>query len=72
MLETFNSFKETYYLILSIIGSPVNLLAIVILIRGKCGLSSCTTRYLVAMATADLLVIITEVFLWREMRENVR
>ncbi|XP_072356543.1 probable G-protein coupled receptor 139 [Scyliorhinus torazame] len=65
MLETFNSFKETYYLILSIIGSPVNLLAIVILIRGKCGLSSCTTRYLVAMATADLLVIITEVFLWR-------
>ncbi|XP_067876890.1 uncharacterized protein [Heterodontus francisci] len=42
---------------------PVNLLAIVILSRGKCGLSSCTTRYLVAMATADLLVIVTEVIL---------
>ncbi|XP_078075256.1 putative G-protein coupled receptor 139 [Mustelus asterias] len=44
---------------------PVNLLAIVILTRGKCGLSKCTTRYLVAMATSDLFVIITEVILWR-------
>ncbi|XP_067825499.1 probable G-protein coupled receptor 139 [Heptranchias perlo] len=43
----------------------VNLMAIVILSRGKCGLSTCTTRYLVAMAAADLLVIITEVILWR-------
>ncbi|XP_067909599.1 probable G-protein coupled receptor 139 [Heterodontus francisci] len=34
-------------------------------IQGKCGLSSCTTRYLVGMATADLLVIITEVILRR-------
>ncbi|XP_067877765.1 probable G-protein coupled receptor 139 [Heterodontus francisci] len=42
-----------------------NLLAIVILSRGKCGLSTCTTRYLVAMATADLLLIITDVILWR-------
>ncbi|XP_067865099.1 neuropeptides capa receptor-like, partial [Heterodontus francisci] len=40
-------------------------LAIVILSRRKCGLSTCTTRYLVAMATADLLVIITEVILFR-------
>ncbi|XP_067876897.1 probable G-protein coupled receptor 139 [Heterodontus francisci] len=53
------------YTIISVIGVSVNLLAIVILLRGKCGLSSCTTRYLVAMATADLLVIITEVILWR-------
>ncbi|XP_078087664.1 putative G-protein coupled receptor 139 [Mustelus asterias] len=44
---------------------PVNLLAIVILSRGKCGLSICTTRYLVAMAAADLLVIVTDVILWR-------
>ncbi|XP_072356535.1 probable G-protein coupled receptor 139 [Scyliorhinus torazame] len=65
MLETFNSLKEIYYLVLSIIGVPVNLLAIVILTRRNCGLSTCTTRYLVAMATADLLVIITEVILWR-------
>ncbi|XP_067909609.1 probable G-protein coupled receptor 139 [Heterodontus francisci] len=43
----------------------VNLLAIVILSRGKCGLSTCTIRYLVAMATADLLVIITDVTLSR-------
>ncbi|XP_078087617.1 putative G-protein coupled receptor 139 [Mustelus asterias] len=41
----------------------VNLLAIVILSRGKCGLSTCTTFYLVGMATADLLVIITQVIL---------
>ncbi|XP_067865128.1 probable G-protein coupled receptor 139 [Heterodontus francisci] len=40
-------------------------LAIVILSREKCGLSTCTTRYLVAMATADLLVIITGVILWQ-------
>ncbi|XP_078391968.1 neuropeptides capa receptor-like [Cetorhinus maximus] len=46
-----------------IIKSWVNLLAILILSRGKCGLSTCTTRYLVAMATADLLVIVTEVIL---------
>ncbi|XP_038657047.1 probable G-protein coupled receptor 139 [Scyliorhinus canicula] len=36
-------------------------MAIVILSRGNSGLSTCTTQYLVAMATADLLVIITEV-----------
>jgi len=30
----------------------------VILSRGKCGLSTCTTRYLMAMAAADLLFII--------------
>ncbi|XP_072345986.1 probable G-protein coupled receptor 139 [Scyliorhinus torazame] len=59
--------EKACYLILAIIGVPVNLLAIVILSRGKCGLSTCTTRYLVAMATADLLVIITEVIL----RQNI-
>ncbi|XP_078422165.1 putative G-protein coupled receptor 139 [Cetorhinus maximus] len=44
---------------------PANAVAIVILSRGKCGLSVCTTRYLVAMATADLLVISTAVLLYR-------
>ncbi|XP_067869018.1 probable G-protein coupled receptor 139 [Heterodontus francisci] len=34
-----------------------------ILSRGKCGLSNCTTRYLVAMATADVLLIINDVIL---------
>ncbi|XP_067882846.1 neuropeptides capa receptor-like [Heterodontus francisci] len=43
----------------------VNLVAIVILSRDKCGLSTCTTRYLVAMAMADLLVIVTDVILYR-------
>ncbi|XP_067864783.1 probable G-protein coupled receptor 139 [Heterodontus francisci] len=42
-----------------------NLVAIVILSRGKCGLSNCTTRYLVAMAAADLLLVITNVILYR-------
>ncbi|XP_067910304.1 probable G-protein coupled receptor 139 [Heterodontus francisci] len=57
--------ERIYYPLLAAIGVPVNLLAIVILSRGKCCLSTCTTRYLVAMATADLLVIITEVVLFR-------
>ncbi|XP_038671261.1 probable G-protein coupled receptor 139 [Scyliorhinus canicula] len=45
--------------------NAVNLLAILILYQRKCGLSNCTTRYLVAMATADLLVIITAIILYR-------
>ncbi|XP_048476698.1 probable G-protein coupled receptor 139 [Rhincodon typus] len=43
----------------------VNLVAVVILSQGKCGLSKCTSHYLVAMALADLLFIIIEVILWR-------
>ncbi|XP_067883613.1 neuropeptides capa receptor-like [Heterodontus francisci] len=45
--------------------STVNLLAIVISSRGSCGLSTCTRRYLLTMAMADLLFVITEVILWR-------
>ncbi|XP_062895725.1 probable G-protein coupled receptor 139 [Mobula hypostoma] len=37
-----------------------NLVAIVILSRGKCGLSKCVTHYLVGMAAADLLVVIPD------------
>ncbi|XP_078422166.1 putative G-protein coupled receptor 139 [Cetorhinus maximus] len=48
---------------LPVLSLLVNLIAIGILSRGKCGLSTCTTRYLVAMATADLLVIISGVIL---------
>ncbi|XP_078087658.1 putative G-protein coupled receptor 139 [Mustelus asterias] len=65
MYLEFQAVKKIYYLILAVIGVPVNLLAIVILTRGKCGLSTCTSRYLVAMAMSDLMVIITEVILWR-------
>uniref|UniRef100_A0A4W3GT48 G-protein coupled receptors family 1 profile domain-containing protein n=1 Tax=Callorhinchus milii TaxID=7868 RepID=A0A4W3GT48_CALMI len=40
-----------------------NILAIVILCRGRCGLSKCISRYLVAMTVADLMaVIITVIF----------
>ncbi|XP_067884160.1 probable G-protein coupled receptor 139 [Heterodontus francisci] len=46
-------------------GNRVNLLAIVILSHGKCGLSKCVTHYLVAMAVADLMVVIIEVILKR-------
>ncbi|XP_072132079.1 probable G-protein coupled receptor 139 [Mobula birostris] len=47
-----------YFPTLVAVGVPVNLTAIVILSRGKCGLSKCITRYLVGMATADLMVVI--------------
>ncbi|XP_067881320.1 probable G-protein coupled receptor 139 [Heterodontus francisci] len=40
-----------------------NLLTIGILSQGKCGLSKCVTRYLVAMSAADLLVIILDLIL---------
>ncbi|XP_067882923.1 probable G-protein coupled receptor 139 [Heterodontus francisci] len=52
-----------YYPTLAIIGVPVNLLTIGILSRGKCGLSKCVTRYLVAISVADLLVIILDMIL---------
>ncbi|XP_067865926.1 probable G-protein coupled receptor 139 [Heterodontus francisci] len=54
-----------YYPIIAAIGIPVNVMTIVILSRGKCGLSRCITHYLVAMAAADLLVTITDVVLNR-------
>uniref|UniRef100_UPI00398EF098 probable G-protein coupled receptor 139 n=1 Tax=Pristiophorus japonicus TaxID=55135 RepID=UPI00398EF098 len=56
--------EEIYYPILALVGIPSNLVAIVILSRGKCGLSKCITRYLVAMAAADLLVIIFDVIFY--------
>ncbi|XP_067831272.1 probable G-protein coupled receptor 139 [Heptranchias perlo] len=65
MLATYYSFEKIFYLILAVIGVPGNLLAIVILPRGKCGLSKNVTRYLLAMATSDLLVIFTEVILYQ-------
>ncbi|XP_067870207.1 probable G-protein coupled receptor 139 [Heterodontus francisci] len=54
-----------YYTALAGIAVPANLVAIVILTRGKCGLSRGITRYLVSMAVTDLLVIITAVILNR-------
>ncbi|XP_062894610.1 probable G-protein coupled receptor 139 [Mobula hypostoma] len=65
MLKRYYSVQKILYLFIAVTGVPVNLVAIVILSRGKCGLSTCTTRYLVAMAAADLLTIVTEVILSR-------
>ncbi|XP_038641679.1 probable G-protein coupled receptor 139 [Scyliorhinus canicula] len=50
--------EKIFYPLLAVVAVPVNVLTIVILNRGKCGLSKCVTRYLVAMAAADLLVIV--------------
>uniref|UniRef100_UPI00398E876C probable G-protein coupled receptor 139 n=1 Tax=Pristiophorus japonicus TaxID=55135 RepID=UPI00398E876C len=57
------AFKYIYYPLLAVVGVPVNVVTIVILSRGKCGVSQCVTRYLVAMAAADLLVIILDLIL---------
>ncbi|XP_059498881.1 uncharacterized protein LOC125449534 [Stegostoma tigrinum] len=57
--------EKAFYSVLAFVRIPVNLLAIVILSHGKCGVSPCTTRYLVLMTAADLMVIITDVILWR-------
>ncbi|XP_072884118.1 probable G-protein coupled receptor 139 [Hemitrygon akajei] len=54
-----------YYTALAVIAVPVNIVAIVILSRGKCGLSRCISWYLVSMATTDLVVILTAVILNR-------
>ncbi|XP_072420663.1 probable G-protein coupled receptor 139 [Chiloscyllium punctatum] len=65
MYNSIHDVMKIYYPVLAVLGVPVNLLGIVILSRGKCALSTCTTRYLVGMAVADLLVIITSVILWQ-------
>ncbi|XP_072094343.1 probable G-protein coupled receptor 139 [Mobula birostris] len=65
MLDSYRTAQKILYVFIAVIGVPVNLVAIVILSRGKCGLSTCTTRYLVAMAAADLLIVVTHVFLYR-------
>ncbi|XP_069792528.1 probable G-protein coupled receptor 139 isoform X1 [Narcine bancroftii] len=43
----------------------VNIVTIVILSRGKCGLSKGVTRYLVAMATTDLIVVFLDLILMK-------
>ncbi|XP_069755506.1 probable G-protein coupled receptor 139 [Narcine bancroftii] len=54
-----------YYPVLAALGVAGNLVTIVILSRGMCGLSRCITRYLMWMAVTDLLVLITAVILDR-------
>ncbi|XP_072101647.1 probable G-protein coupled receptor 139 [Mobula birostris] len=55
-----NTAREGATLGLLLRNDGANLVAIVILSRGKCGLSKCVTRYLVGMAAADLLVVISD------------
>ncbi|XP_041032632.1 probable G-protein coupled receptor 139 [Carcharodon carcharias] len=50
-----------YYPVLVAFGIPANIAAIMILSQGNCALSKCTTYYLVGMAAADLLIVITGV-----------
>ncbi|XP_059815037.1 probable G-protein coupled receptor 139 [Hypanus sabinus] len=63
LLDRFQPVNKILNVFIVLIGVPVNLAAIVILSRGKCGLSTCTTRYLVAMAAGDLLTVVIEVLL---------
>ncbi|XP_067835713.1 probable G-protein coupled receptor 139 [Heptranchias perlo] len=56
--------KEIYYPILAAVSIPANLMTIVILSRGNCGLSKCISVYMVAMATADLLVMIINIIVY--------
>ncbi|XP_067835734.1 probable G-protein coupled receptor 139 [Heptranchias perlo] len=56
--------KEIYYPILAAVNIPANLMTIVILSRGNCGLSKCISVYMVAMATADLLVMVINIIVY--------
>uniref|UniRef100_UPI00398F222A probable G-protein coupled receptor 139 n=1 Tax=Pristiophorus japonicus TaxID=55135 RepID=UPI00398F222A len=63
-------FRDFYYPFLAAFGVPANLLTIVILSRGNCGLSKCISVYMVAMATADLLVMIFNVLVYQICRNH--
>ncbi|XP_048376285.1 probable G-protein coupled receptor 139 isoform X1 [Stegostoma tigrinum] len=52
------------YPILAIVGVPANLVTIIILSREICDLSKCVTRYFVAMAVADLSVLVFDVIFY--------
>ncbi|XP_048456466.1 probable G-protein coupled receptor 139 [Rhincodon typus] len=52
-----------YYPILAVVGVPVNVVTIYVLLYKACGLSPCVSRYLMAMAAADLLVVILDLIL---------
>ncbi|XP_067864729.1 probable G-protein coupled receptor 139 [Heterodontus francisci] len=63
--STIVQIKNIYYPILAAFGVPANILTIVILSKGNCCLSKCISVYMVAMATADLLVMIVNVIVNR-------
>ncbi|XP_078287842.1 putative G-protein coupled receptor 139 [Rhinoraja longicauda] len=61
--EAFRAIQRVYYPLLAVVSVPVNAMTIAIPSRGRCGLSTCVTRYLVAMAAADLLIVILDLIL---------
>ncbi|XP_067864733.1 probable G-protein coupled receptor 139 [Heterodontus francisci] len=63
VLPTILQIKHIYYPFLAAFGVPANLLTILILARGNCGLSKCISAYMVAMAAADLMVMIFHIIL---------
>ncbi|XP_048472442.1 probable G-protein coupled receptor 139 [Rhincodon typus] len=64
-LTTLPLILSVYYPLLAVFGVPANILTIVILSNGKCSLSKCITYYMVAMAVADLMVLIFDVLLYK-------
>ncbi|XP_059817206.1 uncharacterized protein LOC132388804 [Hypanus sabinus] len=63
MMSVFITIQVIFFPVLAIIALPVNTVTIFILSRGKCGLSRVVTCYLVAMAVADILVLILDLIL---------
>ncbi|XP_072132547.1 uncharacterized protein [Mobula birostris] len=62
-MSVFVTIQEIFFPVLAIIALPVNMVTVFILSRGKCSLSRVVTCYLVAMAVADLLVLILDLIL---------
>ncbi|XP_059816871.1 vasopressin V2 receptor-like [Hypanus sabinus] len=56
--------KDVCYPVLAVFGLPANLLTIIILSRGKCGLSKCISAYMTMMAVSDLSVILINVLVY--------
>ncbi|XP_072405837.1 probable G-protein coupled receptor 139 [Chiloscyllium punctatum] len=52
---------EILFPILAVFGIPANLMTVLILSQGKCGLSKGITLYMTAMATGDLMVLVFNV-----------
>ncbi|XP_060706617.1 probable G-protein coupled receptor 139 [Hemiscyllium ocellatum] len=52
---------EILFPVLAIFGIPANLMTVLILSQGKCGLSNGITHYMIAMVTGDLMVLVFNV-----------
>ncbi|XP_055487668.1 probable G-protein coupled receptor 139 [Leucoraja erinacea] len=60
-IRTLLNVKYYFNYSITVIGLLSNLVAIIVIGRGKCGLSRCITHYMVAMAAADLLAVFCNV-----------